>query len=112
MKISRKNEEVNKILLDDKKTDDELDTAELVCTQRDGTKYDFNRFLPTFKFVEKIYNYEITPDEAIDNQEKLEKSISRLKSYKAKNKKKEGKNKVLEYAVKLFCVREDIIGFF
>ena len=37
----------------------------------DGTKYDFNRFLPPFKFVEKIYNYESTPDEAIDDQEKL-----------------------------------------
>ena len=71
MKISRKNDEVNKILLDVKKMNDKLDTAELVCTKTDGTKYDFNRFLSTFKLVEKIYHYEITPDEAIDNQEKL-----------------------------------------
>ena len=51
----------------------------------DGTKYDFNRFLPPFKFVEKIYNYKITLDEAMDDQEKLEKLIIRLKNYKAKN---------------------------
>ena len=71
MKISRKNDEVNKILLDVKKMNDKLDTAELVCTKTDGTKYDFNRFLSPFKLVEKIYHYEITPDEATDNQEKL-----------------------------------------
>ena len=80
----------------------------------DGTKYDFNRFLPPFKFVEKIYNYESTPDEAIDDQEKLGKSITRLKNYKVKYKKKNRreKNKVLESVVKLFRVREDIIVFF
>ena len=52
----------------------------------DGTKYDFNRFLPPFKFVEKIYNYKITLDEAMDDQEKLEKLIIRLKNHEAKNK--------------------------
>ena len=56
-----------------------------VQKQMDGTKYDFNRFLPPFKFVEKIYNYKITLDEAMDDQEKLEKLIIRLKNYKAKN---------------------------
>ena len=62
------------------------------------------------KFVEKIYNYEIAPDKAIDDQEKLEKLISRLKNNKAKNKKiKKIEEKVLESAVKLW---EDIISFF
>ena len=66
-----------------------------------------------FKFVKKIYNYEITLDEAMDDQEKLEKLIIRLKNYKAKNKKKiEEKNEVLRSAVELFRAREDIIGFF
>ena len=82
--ISRKNDEANKILLGVKKINDELDTAELVCTQKDGTKYDFNHFLSPLKFVKKIYNYEITPDEAIEDQEKLEILISRLKNYKIK----------------------------
>ena len=36
--IRRKNDEPNKILLDVKKTDDELNIAELVCTKTDGTK--------------------------------------------------------------------------
>ena len=85
--ISRKTDEANKILLNDKKINDELDTAERVCAKADGTKYDFNRFLSPFKFVKKIYNYEITLDEAMDDQEKLEKLIIRLKNYKAKNKK-------------------------
>ena len=86
--ISRKNDEANKILLGVKEINDELDTAELVCTKADGTKYEFNRFLLPFKFVEKFYYYEITPDETIDDQEKLEKLISRLKNYKTENKKK------------------------
>ena len=40
------------------------------------------------KFIEKIHNYEITLDEAMDNQEKLEKLIRRLENYNAKKKKK------------------------
>ena len=68
------------------------------------------------KFVEKIYNYEITLDEGMDDQTKLEKLIIRLQNYKARSEKKkkkiEEKNKVLESAAELFCVREDIIGFF
>ena len=76
--ISKKNDEANKILLGIKKINDELDTADFICTKTDGNKYDFNRFLYPFKFVEKIYNYEITLDEAIDDQTKLEKLIVRL----------------------------------
>ena len=91
--ISRKTDEANKILLNDKKINDELDTAERVCAKADGTKYDFNRFLSPFKFVKKIYNYEITLDEAMDDQEKLEKLIIRLKNCKAKNKKKNRREK-------------------
>ena len=46
------------------------------------------------KFIEKTYNYEITLDEAKDNQDKLEKLIIRLENYKAIiNKKEEEKNK-------------------
>ena len=79
--VKKKNDEANKILLGIKKINDELDTAGLLCTKTDGTKYDFNRFSSPFKFVEKIYNYKITLDEAIDNQEKLEKLIIRLENY-------------------------------
>ena len=111
--IGRKNDEANKILLDVKKIDVELDTVELVCTKTDGTKYNFNTFTLPLKFVEKIYNYEITLDEAKDDQDKLEKLIIRLENYKAKKPlKKEEKYNVLKSATKLFRAREDIIGFF
>ena len=114
-KIRRKNQEADKILLDVKKIDTKLDTAALVCTKADGTKYNFNIFALPLRFVEKIHNYEITLDEAMDYQAKLEKLITRLEKYNAKKKKKkkkiEEKNKVLESAVKLFGVREDIIDF-
>ena len=80
--IGRKNDEANKILSDVKKKDAKLDTAELVFTKTDGTKYNFNTFAFPLKFIEKIYNYEITLDEAKDDQDKLEKLIMRLENYK------------------------------
>ena len=92
-KIRRKNQEADKILLDVKKIDTKLDTAELVCTKTDGTKYNFNIFALPLKFIEKIHNYEITLDEAMDNQEKLEKLIIRLENYGAKINKKKRKIK-------------------
>ena len=69
-KITKKNDEANKLLSEFKKIDETLDNAELVCTKTDGTKYDFNRFLFPLKFIEKIYNYEITLDEAIEEIQK------------------------------------------
>ena len=85
--IRRKNDEPNKILLDIKKIDDELNIAELVCTKTDGTKYNFNILALPLKFLEKIHNHEITLDEAKGDQAKLEKLIITLKNYNAKNKK-------------------------
>ena len=85
--IRRKNDEANKILLDVKKIDDELDIAELVCTKTDGTKYNFNILALPLKFLEKMHNHEITLDEAKGDQAKLEKLIITLKNYNAKNKK-------------------------
>ena len=37
------------------------------------------------KFIEKIHIYEITLDEAMDDQAKLEKLVIRLDNYNAKN---------------------------
>ena len=87
--ISRKNDEPNKLLSEFRKIDETLDNAELVCTKTDGTKYNFNIFTLPLKFIEKIYhNYKITLDEAMDDQEKLEKLITWLETYGAKNNKK------------------------
>ena len=111
--IRRKNAEANKILLDIKKTDEALDNAELVCTNTDGTKYDFNRFLFPLKFIEKIHNYEITLDEARNNQTELGILVNKLNNdYNPKNPKKvKEKNNVLKSARKLLDARKDIDFF-
>ena len=111
--ISKKNYEANKLLSEFKKIDETLDNAELVCTKTDGSKYNFNIFPPSSKFIEKTHNYGITLDEAMDDEEKLEKLISRLENYNAKNKKKiDKKHKVLKSAVELFHARENIVDYF
>ena len=56
-----------------KKMDRTLNKAELLCRKADGIKYEFNHFALPLKFIEKIYNYEITLDEAIEDQAKLNK---------------------------------------
>ena len=111
--ISRKNDEANKLLSEYKKIDETLDNAELVCTKTDGTKYDFNRFSLPLKFIGKIYNYEITLNEAIEKQAKLKELINKLNNYGPRNLEKiEEKNRVLKSARKLSDARDDIIGFF
>ena len=67
-----------------RKIDAKLDTAELACRKTDGTKCNFNTFVFPLKFVENIYNYEMTLDEAKDDQDKFEELIIRLENYKAK----------------------------
>ena len=66
------------------------------------------------KFIEKIHNYEITLDEAINYQTELEILINKLDNdYKPRIPKKgKEKNNVLESARKLLDARKDIIGFF
>ena len=96
-----------------RRIDKTLDKVELVCTKTDGTKYDFNRFTVPLKFIEKIHNYEITLDEAIEDQIELQTLIKKLNNnYTPRNPKKEEKNKVLDSARKLFEVRKDIIDLF
>ena len=87
---------------------------ELLCTKTDGTKYDFNRFLFPLKFIEKIHNYEITLDEARNNQTESGILINKLNNhYNPKTPKKvKEKNNVLKSARKLLDVRNDIISFF
>ena len=86
--------------------------AELVSTNTDGAKYDFNRFALPLKFIEKNHNYEITLDKAIEEQTELRKLISKLNEYGPRIfKKLEEKNRVLEYARNLSDAR-DIIDLF
>ena len=60
-----KNDEANKLLPEFRKIDRALENVELVYTKTDGTKYDLR--LP-LEFIEKIYDYEITLDEAIEDK--------------------------------------------
>ena len=62
--ISRKNNQANELLSKFRKIDETLDNAELVCTKTDGTKYNFNIFALSLKFIKKIHNYEIILDES------------------------------------------------
>ena len=91
-KIRRKYDEAKDFVFKIKKIDAERDTAELACTKSDGkTKYDDNLFTSPLKFARKTHNYEITLDEAIENQDKLENLIIRLENYKPRKTKQKKK---------------------
>ena len=70
-------------------------------------------FLP-LKFIEKIHNYEITLDGAIDNQTELIILLNKLNNgYNPRNTKiAKEKNRVLESTKKLSDARDEIINFF
>ena len=113
-KISKKNNEANKILSEFKKIDKTLENADLVCAKTDNkTKYDFNCFSLPLKFIEKIHNYEITLDEAINDQTELNVLINKLNNdYTPRNTEKiEEKKRVSESARKLQNARKYIIDF-
>ena len=93
------------------KIDKALDKAELVCTKTDGTKYDFHRFLLPLRFIKKIHNYEITLNEAINDETELGILINNDYNPKSSKKIKE-KNKVSKSATKLSNARDDIIDLF
>ena len=114
-KISKKNNEANKLLSEFKKINKTLDNADAVCTKTDNkTKYDFNRFSLPLKFIEKIHNYDITLGEAINDQKNLNILINKLNNdYEPRNTKKiEEKKRVLKSAKKLQNARKDIIDLF
>ena len=114
-KISKKHDKANKLLLEFKKIDKTLENTDLVCAKTDNkTKYDFNRFSLPLKFIEKIHNYEITLDEAINDQTKLNILINKLDNdYNPRNLNKiDEKQKFLESARKLQDAGEDLIDLF
>ena len=93
-------------MTDIKLLDDWLDNAQLVCTKTDGiTKYDFSNSTFPSKFACKIYNKNLTLQEAIDNQQELEILINKLNNnYNPRYFKVCQKN--------CFFVKEDIIRAF
>ena len=101
-------------MLELKRIDKTLENVDLVCTKTDGTPYNFNNFSLPLKFIEKIHNYEITLDKAINSLTKLNIFIKKLNNnYNPTNFKKiHEKQKVLDSARKLHNAREDIIDLF
>ena len=96
------NKLVNKLVPGFRKIDRILDKAELVCTKTDGSKYDFKLFAFSIEFIEKIYNHEITLNEAINDQTELKILINKLNNYNPlKTEKIEGKTRALKSAKKL-----------
>ena len=71
-------------------------------------------FSLALKFIEKIYNYKITLNEAIEDQTKLKILINKLNNdYNPRSgKKAKEKNRVLESARKLSDARDEIINLF
>ena len=56
-----------------------LDTAQLICTNTDmKAKYNFSNFTFPSKFASKIYNKNLTLQEANDDQQKLKVLINNL----------------------------------
>ena len=65
------------------------------------------------KFIEKIHNYKITLNEAIEELAELKELINKLNDYGPRiSKKAKEKNSVLESARKLFDARDEIIDLF
>ena len=71
-----------------KQLDDWLDTTQLFCTKTDGkTKYNFSNFTFPSKSASRIYDRNLTLQEAKDNQQELKILINTLnKNYNPKNK--------------------------
>ena len=70
-----------------KKIDYWLHTAQLICTKTDGKgKYDFNNVTFPSKFTLKIYCHDLTLQEAEDDQQELQILINKLNfDYNPKN---------------------------
>ena len=109
--FSALSDEAKKLMTDIKLLDDWLDKAQLVCTKTDGiTKYDFSNFTFPSKFASKIYNKNLTLQEAEDNQQELEILINKLNNdCNSRNQIKiNEKNDTLKSGKKLFFIRENI----
>ena len=97
------------------KIDRTLDKAELVCTKTDvEPNMTLTVFTFPLKFIGKNHNYEITLDEAIEEQTELRTLINKLNNdYNLRiPKKAKEKNRFSEYARKLSDPRDNVIDLF
>ena len=115
MKLAKKKkkDKANKLVPEFIRLEGYLENVEFFYTKTNGAKYDFNRFFLPLKCIRKIYNNEITLNEAIEKQAKLKELINKLNNYGPRNLGKiEEKNRVLKSARKLSDARDGIINFF
>ena len=113
--FSKISEKAKKLIDNIKKTDDWLESAQLVCTKTDGkTKYEFNKFMLPLKFTMKIHHHNLTLQEARDDQQKLQILINKLNNdYNPTSKvKMKEKDNTLKSAKVLYSIKNDIIDAF
>ena len=108
-----KNDEANKLLLKFKKIEKTLENAELVCAKTDRKNMTLIGFFCPLKFIEKIHYYEITLDEAINDQKELDILINKLNnnSNPRNPEKVEKEKRVLESAEELQNVKKMLLIF-
>ena len=103
--FSTLSDEAKKLMNEIKIIDDWLDNAQLVCTKTDGiTKYYFSNFTFPSIFASKIYNKNLSLQEAEANQQELEILINKLNNdYNPRNQIKiNEQNDTLKSARKFF----------
>ena len=92
--------------------DNDIDKYNLVFTDSDREKFNFNIFRIPLDFLSAIFNGEISLKEAEFSQRKMEKKIEQLRGYRPENAEREEISGVLMQANGILEYREKIIEAF
>ena len=84
-----------------------------LCTNANGTQYDFNKYRNLNQLGSEIYSGELSLEKAKGEQHEMLALINKLKGYNPNNPKKvKSKQEVLHNAEKLYQTRNDVIDAF
>ena len=92
--------------------DNDIDKYNLVFTDSDREKFNFNIFRIPLDFLSAIFNGEISLKEAEFSQRKMEKKIEQLRGYRPENAEREEISGVLMQANGILEYRKKIIEVF
>ena len=92
--------------------DNDIDKYNLVFTDSDREKFNFNIFRIPLDFLSAIFNGEISLKEAEFSQRKMEKKIEQLRGYRPENAEREEISGVLMQANGILEYRKKIIEAF
>ena len=92
--------------------DNDIDKYNLVFTDSDREKFNFNIFRIPLDFLSAIFNGEISLKEAEFSQRKMEKKIEQLRGYRPENAEQEEISGVLMQANGILEYRKKIIEAF